>query len=358
MLAAFLLLAGASSAQLLFSLQRMSEPRALMRLPTITIVRGDAPPPPPDAGPADFKQQLQARNGECYQQCANEFETAAGSADACERGCRLFALAESKQPQQDAGSHRDKCAKDCETAYPVPVEQHSCQSGCRHQRPKQQESGAPVVMSVVRKFSFDSTGDQDVQRSQSTMLVHDGDKMRVIEGPAQMSVTRHGDGGPAQGQLPDSLDAMVKRMRDVMHRLMGLRSEDRAQQAEPLTQPEQLAEPTEDVMMSSGLQPERSAWTRVWHCTSHYVLLALLLLATALVLYCCYCFLIMVRRSRIGRRQDLLVQDEEVAEDLPPKYVLAVAAEGELEKRGDDKDLPPAYAAIVAEAQIPPKLDV
>jgi len=65
-----------------------------------------------------------------------------------------------------------------------------------------------------------------------------------------------------------------------------------------------------------------------------------------------------VRRSRIGRRQDLLVQDEEVAEDLPPKYVLAVAAEGELEKRGDDKDLPPAYAAIVAEAQIPPKLDV
>ena len=73
--AAVLLLAGAGSAQVLFSLQRLGDPRALLQLPSITLVRD--PPPPAgqtqDEAPAGFKEQVEQRNAECYQQCANEF---------------------------------------------------------------------------------------------------------------------------------------------------------------------------------------------------------------------------------------------------------------------------------------------
>ena len=51
-------------------------------------------------------------------------------------------------------------------------------------------------------------------------------------------------------------------------------------------------------------------------------------------------------------------QHEEVAEDLPPKYSLAVS-EPELAKVSETKDAPPAYSSItVADAELPPKLDV
>ena len=56
----------------------------------------------------------------------------------------------------------------------------------------QEEDGAPVVMSVIRKYSFEAEGGQQVRRSQSSVLVHDGDKMHVIEGPARVSVSQTG----------------------------------------------------------------------------------------------------------------------------------------------------------------------
>ena len=49
-----------------------------------------------------------------------------------------------------------------------------------------------MVMSVVRKYSFESEDGQQVQRSQSSVLVHDGDQMHVIEGPARVTVSQRG----------------------------------------------------------------------------------------------------------------------------------------------------------------------
>ena len=53
-------------------------------------------------------------------------------------------------------------------------------------------AGRVVVMSVVRKYSFESEDGQQVQRSQSSVLVHDGDQMHVIEGPARVTVSQSG----------------------------------------------------------------------------------------------------------------------------------------------------------------------
>ena len=47
-------------------------------------------------------------------------------------------------------------------------------------------------MSVIRKYSFESGNGQQVRRSQSSVLVHDGDKMHVIEGPARITVSQSG----------------------------------------------------------------------------------------------------------------------------------------------------------------------
>ncbi|XP_043240550.1 transmembrane protein 59-like [Amphibalanus amphitrite] len=386
--AAVLLLAGAGSAQVLFSLQRLGDPRALLQLPPITLVRD--PTPSAETEPQlGYKQQVEQRNAECYQQCAKEFANAAGSAAACERGCRLFALGEANEPQLSAGEHRDKCAKDCATAYPVPVEQHSCQSGCHHQRPKQQdEDGAPVVMSVVRKYSFESEDGQQVQRSQSSVLVHDGDQMHVIEGPARVTVSQRGP-MTGDGPFPSMLDGMLDRMRQTMqHMLQGISgqpdTEERQQQGQEqpkqaqeaqerqeqalveqrMEQAEQqlrdrLAQAHRDMFVTgAAARQHESSWRRAWRCTPHYVMLGVLLLGTALVLYTCYCLIVVVRRRRRRELRDELVQHVEVAEDLPPKYSLAVA-EQEPTKTSEVKDAPPAYSSITAaDAELPPKLDV
>lgn len=375
--AALLLLAGAGSAQMLFSLQRLSEPRAMLQLPTITVVR-DPPPPPPAA--ADYKQQVAQRNDECYQQCAAAFPNAAGSSAACERGCRLFALGEANEPQLSADQHRAKCATDCATAYPVPVEQHSCQTGCHHQRPKQQdEDGAPVVMSVVRKYSFESEDGQQVQRSQSSVLVHDGDQMHVIEGPARVTVSQH---GPMTGEMPfpSMMDGMLERMRQTMQhmllRLNGGQPAEEAQQEQQQQEPaaveqrlqeaeqqlrDRLSQARHDMLVTAGVQSHESSWRRAWRCTPHYVVLGVLVLGTALLLYTCYCLIVVVRRRRRREmRADGLVQLEEEAEDLPPKYSLAIPEE-EVTKISEAKEAPPAYSSIAgaaAAAELPLKLDV
>lgn len=329
----------------------------MLQMPTITLIR----PPPQPAPAADYKQQVQLRNDECYQQCAKEFPNAEGSVAACERGCRLFALGEANEPNLTAGEHRDKCIKDCAVAYPVPVEQHSCESGCHHQRPKEQdESGAPVVMSVVRKFSFNSDGDEEVRRSQSAVVVHDGDQTRVIQGPAQVTVSRHGEGGDSDAMtgFPHSLAAMVQRMREKMRQMMmnlNGETEEPEQYNEEHYGP--TAEPRQHhVLVSGGLQPRLSGWRRVWRCTPHYVVLAVLLLSAALLLYTGYCLVIAARRRRRRLDRDQLIQNEEMAEDLPPKYSVAVEAE-EPVKSAADKEAPPAYTSIVAD-DIPPKPDV
>ncbi|KAF0312249.1 hypothetical protein FJT64_016974 [Amphibalanus amphitrite] len=424
--AAVLLLAGAGSAQVLFSLQRLGDPRALLQLPPITLVR-DPTPSAQTEPQLGYKQQVEQRNAECYQQCAKEFANAAGSAAACERGCRLFALGEANEPQLSAGEHRDKCAKGeftssravtehrdkyakdcataypvpveqhscqsgclsvyCATAYPVPVEQHSCQSGCHHQRPKQQdEDGAPVVMSVVRKYSFESGDGQQVQRSQSSVLVHDGDQMHVIEGPARVTVSQRGP-MTGDGPFPSMLDGMLDRMRQTMqHMLQGIsgqpdteerqeqgqeqpkeaqEAQERQEQAlveQRMEQAEQqlrdrLAQAHRDMFVTgAAARQHESSWRRAWRCTPHYVMLGVLLLGTALVLYTCYCLIVVVRRRRRRELRDQL--HVEVAEDLPPKYSLAVA-EQEPTKTSEVKDAPPAYSSITAaDAELPPKLDV
>ncbi|XP_037092399.1 uncharacterized protein LOC119112348 [Pollicipes pollicipes] len=208
-------------------------------------------------------------------------------------------------------------------------------------------------MSVVRKFTYDTDDGQEVRRSQSSVLVHDGDKMRVIEGPAQVIISRHGEGGDSPSPFPRALDDMVQRMRETMQRMML-----RMRGAEEPELDHQAAENRQAVRVevSPGLRAAPSGWRRVWRCTPHYVMLAVLLLGTALVLYTCYCLVCVVRRRR-RRQQDALIQHEEIAEDLPPKYSL-VGEHAEDAKSANVKDLPPAYNAIVADGELPPKLDV